>query len=95
MIKSFADALTEEIFEGIYTHAQRKKFSSSIVKIAERKLDLLNVIDTLDSLQTIPSHRGGGFKKDVHDSYSIPIAGNFRLCFRWNDNNAEDVAIRG
>ncbi|MBS0615905.1 MAG: type II toxin-antitoxin system RelE/ParE family toxin [Verrucomicrobia bacterium] len=94
MINSFADAMTEEIFEGIYTHAIRKKFSSSIVKMAERKLDLLNSVETFETLEAIPSHRGGGLKRDVQDFYSIPLTGNFRLCFRWNGNNAEDVAIR-
>ena len=92
MIKSFADKTTEAIFHGIYTHGIRKEFSSFLVKTAERKLDLLNCAESLESLGLIPSMEGEAVR-DAHGKYSIPIDKEWRLTFRWNEN-PEDVEIK-
>jgi plasmid maintenance system killer protein len=85
MILSFADELTEMLFHGIYTHAVRKAFSSSQVKAIEHKLDLLNSVETLETLQTIPSLQTE-VVRDAHGKYSIPITTEWRLAFDWNGN---------
>ncbi len=92
MIKSFSDKSTEAIFHGIYTHGVRKSFSSALVKAAERKLDLLNSIDSFDHLKTIPSIRAEA-ARDAHGKYSIPIDREWRLVFGWNDG-PENVEIK-
>lgn len=93
MIRSFADKTTEDIFHGLHTHGVRKEFSSDLVKAAERKLDLLNCAEDLESLRWIPSCQGQAAVKDAHGKYSIPIVGDWRLAFVWN-KGAEKVEIK-
>jgi proteic killer suppression protein len=93
MIKSFADKTTESIFHGIHTHGIRKGFSSNLLKAAERRLDLLNCAESLESLRLVPSMKQEAAVRDAHGKYSIPIDKEWRLTFRWNDN-VEDVEIK-
>jgi plasmid maintenance system killer protein len=93
MIKTFADKFTENIFQGIYT---RKVHGTphGLIKQAQRKLDLLNGLDDLESLRKIPAFSPDGYSRDSKDTYSIPIEGNWRLAFRWNENASHDVIIK-
>lgn len=93
MIQSFDDAVAEEIFHGIYSHAVRKKFSSHLVSEVERKLDLLNASESLESLRAIPSIKAEAGVRDAHGKYSIPIDPNWRLAFGWN-SGPEHVEIK-
>lgn len=93
MIKSFADKSTEAIFNGIRTHGLRIEFSSNLVKTAERRLDLLNCVEDLESLQAIPSIQSEAAVRDAHGKYSIPLDKNWRLAFGWN-NGPEYVEIK-
>lgn len=93
VIKSFADKMTENIFNGIHTHEIRKDLSSGLVKAAERRLDLLNCADGLESLHKLPSMKGEGGVRDGHGKYSIPISTEWRLVFGWNDG-AENVELK-
>jgi toxin HigB-1 len=93
VIKSFADKMTEDIFNGIYTHGIRIDLSSDLVKVAERRLDLLNCADSLESLHKLPSVKGEGGVRDGRGKYSIPISKDWRLVFGWNDG-AENVQMK-
>ncbi len=92
MIKSFADKTTEEIFHGIHTHAIRKKFTAILIKAAERKLDILNSADSMESLCLVPANKPD-VVRDAKGKYSIPIQDEWRLAFRWNEG-PEDVEIK-
>lgn len=94
MIKTFANQESEEIYHGIHTHAIRKLLPSHLVKVTQRKMDILNCIDSLDHLnQCFPNNRGEA-ARDAHGKYSIPIEGNWRLAFRWDKDNATDVEVK-
>lgn len=94
MLRSFGDEMTEEIFHGIHTHALRKKLSTELVHAAERKLDLLNCIHSMDDLKKLPINKlEGAPVRDVHGKYSFPIYENWRIAFRWNNDGAEDVQL--
>jgi toxin HigB-1 len=93
MIQSFADEITEDIFHGVYSHAVRKALTSGQVKMAERRLDLLNCADSLKSLSDIPSIAVEGPVRDAHGKYSIPLDRQWRLVFGWNDG-PEKVEIK-
>ena len=92
MIKSFADKTTEEVFNGIYTHGVRKAFTADQVKAIQRKLDLLNCAQSFESFHLIPSIKELAVR-DVHGKYSIPLFGDYRLAFGWNDG-PENVEIK-
>ncbi|MBS0604145.1 MAG: type II toxin-antitoxin system RelE/ParE family toxin [Verrucomicrobia bacterium] len=94
MIKSFSSKSTEAIFNGVYSHGVRKEFSPNLVKTAERRLDLLNCAENLESLKLIPSLKGEGGVRDAHGKYSIPLDREWRLVFGWN-NGPENVEIKG
>lgn len=93
MIKSFADKLTEQIYHGIYSHAVRKEMTTQLVQTAQRRLDLLNCTPNLESLRAIPSIKEEAGVRDAHGKYSIPIEGQWRIAFGWNDG-AENVEIK-
>ena len=92
VIKSFANEVTEDIFHGVHTHGIRKQLHFLFVKDAERKLDLLNCADTLEDLKAIPSLHNEAVR-DCHGKFSIPLQGDWRLTFRWNDG-PEDVELK-
>jgi plasmid maintenance system killer protein len=93
VIKSFDDKKAETIFNGVHTHGIRIEFSSNLVKTIERKLDLLNCMESLENLRKLPSMKGETGVRDAHGKYSIPIDREFRLAFGWNDG-PENVEIK-
>jgi plasmid maintenance system killer protein len=95
LITSFENELTEDVYQGIHSHAVRKKLKGYLVKAAERKLDLLNCAESLDGLRLIPSHKPDNSPvRDGQEKYSIPIEEELRLAFRWNDGHATHVEIK-
>ena len=48
---------------------------------------------TLTDLRTPPANRLEALKGNRAGQFSIRINQQWRLCFRWQDDNAHDVAI--
>jgi proteic killer suppression protein len=95
MIKSFANQETEEIYNGIRTHAIRKLLPAHLLKVAQRKMDILNCIDSFEHLATwFPAEKGEAAVRDAHGKYSLAIDGNWRIAFRWDIKDALDVEIK-
>lgn len=88
MICSFKCKKTESLFKDATT-----KHFSSIKAVAMRKLDMINASTCLEDLRIPPSNRLELLKGDRKGQYSIRINSQFRLCFSWIDNNAENVEI--
>jgi toxin HigB-1 len=65
----------------------------SIEKVARRKLELLEAATTLEFLRIPPGNRLEALKGDRVGQYSIRINAQFRICFRWTGEHAEDVEI--
>ena len=89
MIKSFADKETAAVFAG----EQVKRLVPQIQQSARRKLKLLDAATSLDSLRIPPGNRLEALKKDRKGQHSIRINSQWRVCFRWAQDNAEDVQI--
>jgi toxin HigB-1 len=79
VIKSFAEAETARIWSG--------------QPIALRKLRLLNQARTLADLRVPPGNRLEMLKGERRGQYSIRINRQWRICFRWQEGAAQDVAI--
>lgn len=89
MIKSFADRRTEELFlSGICPKAWRQFEERALVK-----LDLLHHATTLDMLRIPPGNRLEKLRGDRKDQWSIRINAQYRVCFRWQGEDAFDVEI--
>ena len=89
MIRSFKDAGTESVASG----KSPKGFPSDIVRVAVRKLTILNSAAAIEDLRSPPGNRLEALKGDRHGQHSIRINDQWRICFVWRDGGAEDVEI--
>jgi toxin HigB-1 len=90
VIKSFADAATERLF-----NRERVKKFEAIQRIARRKLDAVNAARILGDLAAIPGNRLEQLHGDREGQHSIRINDQWRICFIWKDrdNDAYRVEI--
>jgi len=88
-IKSYHDKAVERFHaEGVAPRQWR-----AIAKVALRKLDMIDAAEDLNDLLSPPGNRLEALKGDRKGQYSIRINDQFRICFRWTKNAAEDVEI--
>jgi proteic killer suppression protein len=93
MISSFANAGTEDIFDGENSASARKLLPRELWRIAFRKLDQIDAAVSLDDLRVPPGNRLELLKAGRAGSYSIRINDQYRICFAWTANGAENVEI--
>ncbi len=89
MIKSFSDKYTEELFN----RQKVKKFPPSILKVAYRKLLLIDAVERIEDLRVPPGNRLEKLFGDLSGKYSIRINNQWRIVFEWKENNAYEVKI--
>ncbi|MCL2220682.1 MAG: type II toxin-antitoxin system RelE/ParE family toxin [Chitinispirillia bacterium] len=89
MILSFKDKETKKVFDVEYS----KKFPSEIQLRAQKKLRWLDVANSLNDLIRPPSNRLEKLSGGREGQYSIRINDQYRICFEWNGNNAENVEL--
>ena len=89
MIISFGDKNTEKIWNGITV----KKTSVEIQEIGRRKLRMLHNSIDINDLKIPPSNRLEKLKGKLKDFYSIQINNQWRIIFKWENNNAFEVEI--
>ena len=89
MIISFGSKNTEKVWNGI----RIRKPSIELQEIARRKLRMLNNSISLNDLRIPPSNRLEKLSGRLRDYYSIRINNQWRIIFKWNRNNANDVEI--
>ena len=88
MIKSFKCKDTEKLFNDLDV----KKFKA-ISKPVRIKLELLNATISLNSLRIPPGNRLEQLKGDWEGQHSIRINDQWRICFMWQVENANEVEI--
>ena len=69
-----------------------KKFRA-ISRQARIKLELLNAAVSLDSLKIPPGNRLEALKGNRKGQYSIRINSQWRICFKWQENDSYNVEI--
>ncbi len=87
MIISFGSKHTEKIWNG----EQVRKFPVEIQQIGRRKLRMLNNSQSIEDLRVPPSNRLE--KLQGTEFYSIRINDQWRIVFRWENNQSHDVEI--
>ncbi len=93
MIKSFKNAGTEDVFDGIASKAARKCCPQSIWPVARRKLDQVNRVQEITELQIPPGNMLEQLKGDRENQYSIRINQQYRICFIWEEGQAYELEI--
>jgi len=87
MIISFGSKDTEKIWNG----KRIRKIPIEVQQIGRRKLRMINNSQNKSDLSIPPSNRLE--KLQGSDFYSIRINNQWRITFRWIDNNAHNVEI--
>ncbi len=88
MIQSFANRETERLFE-----TGRSRKLGSIAAVAMRKLQVLDNTNRLDDLRRPPGNRLEALKGDRGGQYSIRINDQYRIRFRWEQDQPHDVEV--
>ncbi|HLQ46282.1 MAG TPA: type II toxin-antitoxin system RelE/ParE family toxin [Planctomycetaceae bacterium] len=89
MIRSFRDRDTERLFR----REPIKRLPKSLLRVALRKLMLLDAANNLDDLRVPPGNRLEKLTKDRPGQHSIRINDQWRICFLWANGGAEAVEI--
>jgi len=88
MIRSFADAETQAVFL-----SGRSRQFSQIARAAARKLLAIDFASAVEDLIEPPGNRLEKLKGDREGQWSIRVNDQFRICFRWDGENAFEVEI--
>ena len=89
MIRSFACPETERLFND----EPSRRLPQQIERVARRKLLLLHQARRLDDLRAPPGNRLEALKADRAGQHSIRVNDQWRVCFRWQGEDAFDVEI--
>ncbi len=90
MIRSYKGETTAAIAAGGKTP---KGFPANLVKVARRKLVMLDNAAALDDLKSPPGNRLHALIRDRDGQHAIWINDQYRLCFRWTEAGPEEVEI--
>ena len=89
MIRSFACPETERLFND----EPSRRLPTQIQRVARRKLLLLHQARRLDDLRVPPGNRLEALKGDRMGEHSVRVKDQWRVCFRWDGQDAFDVEI--
>jgi toxin HigB-1 len=92
LIRSFGDPATEDLYHARQTNRTRR-FPQTIISTALRKLDTLNAAHELVDLRMPPGNRLEALKGNLEGFHSIRINDQWRIIFRWENGNANQVTI--
>lgn len=89
MIIDFGSKETEKIWNGI----QSKKLPPDIQNVARRKLRMINNAQNINDLRIPPANRLEKLGGNLSEFYSIRINNQWRIIFKWENDNASEVEI--
>ncbi len=89
MIKNFKCKETELIWKGVLS----KQLPTDIQRVARRKLIMLDSSETINDLRIPPSNHLETMQNYRKGDKSIRINDQWRIVFKWNDGDCEQVEI--
>jgi proteic killer suppression protein len=89
VIRSFGDRDTELLWQ----RERVKSLDPRLLRVALRKLVILDAAVTLDDLRSPPGNRLEALRGARRGQHSIRINGQWRICFKWTDTGPENVEI--
>jgi proteic killer suppression protein len=92
MIASFAGKLAQEIYDGCKSK-RTQQLPQELHGKARRLLDQLNAAPSLEFMKIPPGNRLEKLAGALKGHWSVRINDQWRITFRWQENDAHDVAI--
>ena len=92
-IRSFKNRGTEDINYGRSSKEALKTLPKELHQKAQIKLARVGAATSIRDLREIRGNRLEALKGDKKGQYSIRINDQYRICFRWVKENADDVEI--
>ncbi|MGH9947671.1 MAG: type II toxin-antitoxin system RelE/ParE family toxin [Pyrinomonadaceae bacterium] len=92
-IRSFNSKITKEIFDGVSTRQTEKLLPTELHEKARVKMARVAAASTLNDLISLRGNRFEKLRGDMAGQFSIRINDQYRICFRWENNDAYDVEI--
>ncbi len=92
VIQSFGDAATEALFHGV-SGRRTRSLPKDMVKVALRKLDMLNAASELRDLLVPPGNRLEALRGELRGLDSIRVNDQWRLVFQWTDAGPASVRL--
>jgi len=89
MIRSFADKDTETV----WLRERVGRFAPKLQALALRKLSIVDAAESLTDLRIPPGNRLEKLSGQRQGQHSIRVNDQWRICFRWRNGDAYDVAI--
>ncbi len=89
MIRTFRDSEAQKIFN----RRTSRKISANLQRAVLRKLRMLNRAPSLNDLRVPPANRLEKLKGGRTGQHSIRINDKWRICFKWQKNDAYQVEI--
>ena len=75
----------------ILANKASKGFPTGIMKVARRKLTMIDAADTLEDLRVPPANRLEALRGGRKGQHSIRVNDQWRICFIWTANGPADV----
>jgi proteic killer suppression protein len=88
MIRSFADAQTEQVF-----NRRHSRQYAAFERVAFRKLRQIHRVSRVEELIVPPGNRLEPLKGNREGQWSLRINDQWRICFTWRNGDAYEVEI--
>lgn len=92
MIINFKSQTTHDIYDGTNSKEARK-IPQTVWKVAQRRMDMINAAVSISDLRVPHGNKLEALKGDLDGFHSVRINDQYRIIFRFKDNNAYDVKI--
>ena len=92
MIASFGDQATADLYHGARTRRARR-FPTDVVRVALRKLDMINAARMLLDLRSPPGNRLEALRGEWRGFHSVRVNEQWRIVFRWSEGQSHDVRL--
>ena len=92
-IRSFKNRGTEDINYGRASKDALRVLPKELHRKAQVKLARVGAATSIQDFKEIRGNRFETLKGDRKGQYSIRINNQYRICFRWEEENAVDVEI--
>ena len=92
-IRSFKNKGTEDINYGRASREANKILPKELHRKAQIKLARLGAVTSMRDLLEVRGNRFKKLKGDRKDQCSIRINNQYRICFKWENENAFEVEI--